>query len=143
MHRALIPIAAALAFAGMATSCSSSHLKLNGQRTIFIPYQGGTLSISIFKHGSFWRIANKLSSKNVVLHPDKMHILKNGHRLTFNLYDEYGKMIPYSENKNVTNYIIYFEIIMVNYRIGDRIDLEIESDFIIGSKAAKWSIQDI
>ena len=127
---------------GALLSCSPDHMKIGGSESVTLSYKGGNLSVSIFKHGAFWRIANQLSSKDVTVHCSKLHVIINGNPVYFNIFDEYGKMIPYNEEKLVKNKLIYYEIMPNGYKVGNKVELAIDADYIDGINAASWLITE-
>jgi hypothetical protein len=129
-----------IALALLVISCSSARMKIGGNSVVDIPYNGGILTISVYKHESFWRIANCLTNKNVAVYSSRLRILDNGRTLDFNIFDGYGHMVP---SETVSNRdLIIFEVIPEGYKLGDKIELIVEDGFIDGIKSSRWLITE-
>jgi hypothetical protein len=117
-------------------------MKLGGQETVILPYDGGILSIHIIKHGVYWRIIAKFSTDDVKIDDNNLHITNDGHPLDFCAVDEFGHKIVISGEKTVKHRIIYFDVNKDDYKIGDRIEFIISKGFIDGVDYAIWPITE-
>jgi len=118
-------------------------MKLDGQETVTLPYNGGILSIHIIKHGESWRIIAKFSSNNVKINDSHLHITNGGRALYFRTVDEYGHKIVFPGERTVRQGIMYFDVDKGDYKVGDKIELIINKGFINGVDYAIWPITEL
>ena len=121
-------------------SFGSHRMKLDGQETVTLPYNGGILSIYAIEHGEDWRIVAKFSSNSVTIDSSKLQFTDDEHLLNFRTVDEYGHIILFPGERTVRHGIIYFDVSKHGYKAGDKIELIINKGFIHGIDYVTWSI---